>query len=162
MSAMATQITSLTIVYLTAHSGADQRKHQSSFSLAFVLGIHRWIPRTKAQQRGKCFHLMMSSLVDRLRFISLQPHSLTCLISPADCFFQSSFQLTPSIFSLVPVPLNHSEPNRTWTHQYFLSSEPKLFIPIATKVLYIAAGFTVYRLIEELSQIVFWLGQYIL
>ena len=38
MSAMASQITSLTIVY----SGADQRKHQSSVSLAFVRGIHRW------------------------------------------------------------------------------------------------------------------------
>ena len=35
-------ITSLTIVYLTVNSGADQRKHQSSASLAFVRGIHRW------------------------------------------------------------------------------------------------------------------------
>ena len=39
---MASQITSLTIVYSTLYSGADQRKHQSSASLAFVLGIHRW------------------------------------------------------------------------------------------------------------------------
>ena len=39
MGAMASQITSLTIVYST---GADQRKHQSSASLAFVRGIHRW------------------------------------------------------------------------------------------------------------------------
>ena len=38
MGAMASQITSLTIVY----SGADQRKHQSSASLAFVRRIHRW------------------------------------------------------------------------------------------------------------------------
>ena len=35
MGAMASQITSLTIVYSTVHSGADQRKHQSSASLAF-------------------------------------------------------------------------------------------------------------------------------
>ena len=41
MSAMASQITSLTIVYSTVYSGADQRKHQSSASLAFVRGIHR-------------------------------------------------------------------------------------------------------------------------
>ena len=34
MGAMANQITSLTIVYLTVYSGADQRKHQSSASLA--------------------------------------------------------------------------------------------------------------------------------
>ena len=42
MGAMASQITSLPIVYLTVHSGTDQRKHQSSTSLAFVWGIHRW------------------------------------------------------------------------------------------------------------------------
>ena len=42
MGAMATQITSLTIVYSGVYSGADQRKHQSSASLAFVRGIHRW------------------------------------------------------------------------------------------------------------------------
>ena len=42
MSAMASQITSLTIVYSTFYSGADQRKHQSSASLAFVRTIHRW------------------------------------------------------------------------------------------------------------------------
>ena len=35
------QITSLTIVYLIVYSDADQRKHQSSASLAFVRGIHR-------------------------------------------------------------------------------------------------------------------------
>ena len=40
--AMASQIISLTIAYLTVYSGADQRKHQSSASLAFVRGIHRW------------------------------------------------------------------------------------------------------------------------
>ena len=42
MSEIASQITSLTIVYLTVLSGADQSKHQSSASLAFVLEIHRW------------------------------------------------------------------------------------------------------------------------
>ena len=33
---MASQITSLTIVYSTVYSGADQRKYQSSALLAFV------------------------------------------------------------------------------------------------------------------------------
>ena len=41
MGTIASQITSLTIVYSTVYSGADQRKHQSSASLAFVRGIHR-------------------------------------------------------------------------------------------------------------------------
>ena len=41
MSKMASQITNLTIVYLTVYSGTDE-KSQSSASLAFVRGIHRW------------------------------------------------------------------------------------------------------------------------
>ena len=39
--AVASQITSLKIVYSTVYSGADQRKHQSSASLVFVREIHR-------------------------------------------------------------------------------------------------------------------------
>ena len=42
MSAMASEISSLTIVYSTIYSDAHQRKHLSSASLAFVRGIHRW------------------------------------------------------------------------------------------------------------------------
>ena len=63
MTTIAPQITSLGVVYSTVYSDANQRKHQSSASLAFVLGIHRdrWIPRTKGQLRGKCFHWMTSS-----------------------------------------------------------------------------------------------------
>ena len=41
MNSMPAQITSLTIVYSPVYSDADQRKHQSSASLAFVWGIHR-------------------------------------------------------------------------------------------------------------------------
>ena len=42
MSAMASQITSVLIVYSTVCSDAGQRKHQSSASLAFVWRNHRW------------------------------------------------------------------------------------------------------------------------
>ena len=42
MSAMASQITGLTIVYSTVYSGANERKHQSFASLPFVRGIHPW------------------------------------------------------------------------------------------------------------------------
>ena len=42
MGTIASQITSLTIVYSTVYWDADQRKHQSSTALAFVRGIHRW------------------------------------------------------------------------------------------------------------------------
>ena len=42
MSAVASQITSLTIVYSTLYSGSYEWKHQNSATLAFVRGIHRW------------------------------------------------------------------------------------------------------------------------
>ena len=72
MADMASKITSLAIVYLSVYSGADQRKYQSSVSLAFVLGIHRrrWIPRTNGQLLGKYLHLMTSSWYGRQTIIS--------------------------------------------------------------------------------------------
>ena len=42
MGAMASQITSLKIVYSTVYSSGDQTKHQSSTPPAFVREIHRW------------------------------------------------------------------------------------------------------------------------
>ena len=42
MNAVASQITSLGIVNSTVYSGTDERKRDSSASLAFVRGIHRW------------------------------------------------------------------------------------------------------------------------
>ena len=41
MGAKASQIAGVSVVCLTVCSGADQRKYQSSASLAFVKGIHR-------------------------------------------------------------------------------------------------------------------------
>ena len=51
MATIASQITSLTIVYSAVYSGADQSKHQSSASLAFVGEFtgDRWIPHTNGQ-----------------------------------------------------------------------------------------------------------------
>ena len=72
MGAMASQITSLAIGYSTVYSGRDQRKHQSSASLVFMWGIHRWPVNSppEGQSRGKCFHLM-TSLCAKLCFITL-------------------------------------------------------------------------------------------
>ena len=42
MSAMASQITSITILYWTVYMGTDQRKRQSFASLTSVRGILRW------------------------------------------------------------------------------------------------------------------------
>ena len=47
MSTMASQVTSLTIVYSTIYSGVDQRKHKSYAPLSFVCGEFtgdRWFP----------------------------------------------------------------------------------------------------------------------
>ena len=73
MDEIASQITSLTIVYSAVYLDADQRKHQSSASLAFVWGIHRdrWIPRTKGQLRWR--HNGRDSVSNH------QPHD--CLLS---------------------------------------------------------------------------------
>ena len=68
MGMIASQITSLTIVYSIVYSDADKKKHQSSASLAFVRGIHRGpvnSPRTNGQLRGKCYYLMTSSWSSR-------------------------------------------------------------------------------------------------
>ena len=66
MGAIASQITSLAIVYSTVYSDADQRKHQRSkdprhWPLCGEFTGDGWIPRTNGQWRGKCFHLMTSS-----------------------------------------------------------------------------------------------------
>ena len=73
MSAMAFQIPGVSIVYSTVCSGADQRKHQSSASLAFMRGIHRG--RMNSPHKGpvtrKKFCLKTSSLGAVLQFINL-------------------------------------------------------------------------------------------
>ena len=42
INAIAPQLTGVSMVYSIVCSGADQRKYQSSASLTFVRGIHRW------------------------------------------------------------------------------------------------------------------------
>ena len=56
MGAMASQITSLTIVYSNVYSGADEKKYQSSASPAFVRGIHWW--PVKSPPKGPVTHKM--------------------------------------------------------------------------------------------------------
>ena len=59
MNTMASQITSPTIVYSTVYSGIDQRKYQSSASLALVRGIHR--PPVNSPHKGPVTRKMFSS-----------------------------------------------------------------------------------------------------
>ena len=78
MGAIASEITRLTIVYSTVYSDADQRKHQSTASLASVRGIHR----------GPV-HLMTSSITVTWH----ERHSVSTHLQ-LECFCQSSFRLT--------------------------------------------------------------------
>ena len=77
MGAMASQMTSLTTVYSSVYSGADQRKHQSSASLAFVRRIHRWpvnSPHSYAENVSVWWRLMTSSW-------GIQTHDSLCRVS---------------------------------------------------------------------------------
>ena len=69
MSAVVSQITGVSVVYSTVCSGADQRKHQSSSSLAFVRGIHWWPVNSphKGPATRKNFYFMTSSCVSTPR-----------------------------------------------------------------------------------------------
>ena len=57
MIAIASQMNSLTIVYWTVYSGADQREHQSSASMAFVRGIQPLTGEVSAQMASNADNL---------------------------------------------------------------------------------------------------------
>ena len=83
MSAMASQLTGVSIVCSTVGSCADQTKHQSSASLAFVWGIHRSPVNSphKWPITRKMFHLMTSSC-DRWNIAAHQGKKISFLFQP--------------------------------------------------------------------------------
>ena len=85
MSTVASQITSLTIVYSTVHSGTDQRKHQSSASLAFGPGIHRW--QVNSPHKWPVTWKMFP-FDDVIMYKNLKcPHITWCLLFPVTCIY---------------------------------------------------------------------------
>ena len=58
ISVMVPQTTGILIVYSTVCSGTDQRKHQSSVSLAFVRWIHQWL--VNSPHKGPVTRIMFS------------------------------------------------------------------------------------------------------
>ena len=105
-STMASQITNLTIVYSTIYSSADQRKHQSSASLASVRGIHRW-PINSPQKEP----------------VTLKMFKFDDVIMRWCCLFR-----TPSICATLPLSFGH------WTNiailcQWVASKRPIYFRP---------------------------------
>ena len=110
MSPMASQITSLGIVYSTVYPGADQTKHQSSASLAFVRRIHRG-PVNSPHKRPvtrKYFHLMASSCVRCQAWIIfklLDDNFQSDTNMPIEVFHRC-FQWIQSHYVLLPVAQN--------------------------------------------------------
>ena len=94
MIAMASQITSLTIVYSTVYSRRRSKNHQSSASLAFVRGIHRWPVnsphRTKGQWRGKFDDVIMCSMSQRCSSL----HLSTSFMYLSLLFLTTNFAIT--------------------------------------------------------------------
>ena len=83
MSIKVSQITSLTIVYSTVCAGADQRKHQSSASLAFVWGIHRWPVNSlhKGPVTRKMFpfdDIIMQNYIYRMKWLTKNTFDIGC------------------------------------------------------------------------------------
>ena len=71
MSAMASQITGVMIVYSTVCSGADQRKHQSSVSLVCVKWVKMWKKMTCHLKFVKISKLWSSQKAARIWVFSL-------------------------------------------------------------------------------------------
>ena len=120
MSAMESQITSLTIVYSTVYSGADRRKHRSYEPLAFVWGIHRWSMNSphKGPVTRNCFHLMTSSWHRKID-IGLQGHFYPTLVSN-----WWSYNWPLEIISICDVPYQTQMNNSDRTGIKFLYFQP--------------------------------------
>ena len=80
MLAMTSQITSVSIVCSSVCSGSDQRKYQSSVSLAFVRGIHWWPMDSphKGSVTQKVFPYVMTSSWSHERH-GFQTQPLPCI-----------------------------------------------------------------------------------
>ena len=101
MSAMASQFMTLMIVYSTFYSGTDERKHQSSTSLAFVQGIHRWLVNSpyKGPITWKMLPfddvIMFEGTRDCHRWCCPYRRFSLCLsgMKQSECFFKPQWQL---------------------------------------------------------------------
>ena len=107
MGPVASQITSLIIVYSTVYSGADQRKHQSSASLSFVRGIPRWpvnSPHKWPVTRKKVsiwwrHHEMLQQSIPKIGRINWQNNTHCTISYSRKCFLHKNSR-TPLLFPI--------------------------------------------------------------
>ena len=76
MSALASQITGVSIVCSMVGSGADQRKHQSSASLAYVRGIHRWQVNSPNKKASKAENVSIIVTIASSRLLRCQKYEM--------------------------------------------------------------------------------------
>ena len=130
MGAMASQITSLRIVYSTVYSGADQRKHQSSASLVFVRGIHRWPVNSphKWPVTRKKFQLVTSSchMVPQGATPYTVKQDKTKCILHGPYFIQCGAVITRPILSTILAWTHHSLPVKARYGASFVDSISEL------------------------------------
>ena len=97
MGVMASQITSLAIVYWTVYSGSDQRKHQSSALLAFVWGIRRG--PVNSPRKGPVTRKMFPFDDVIMKYMSIYAvYEYTCMMTTISLYIEN-----PVILSLIYV-----------------------------------------------------------
>ena len=100
MSAVASQIIIVSIVYSTVCSGADQRKHQSPAPLAFVRGIHRW--PVNSPHKGPVTHKMFpfdDVIVRSRQMVAIFQTTFSNTFSPMKMHeFRLTWRFHPSLF----------------------------------------------------------------
>ena len=105
MSAIASQITSLTIVYSIVYSDADQRKHQSSASLAFVRGIHRGPVNSPHKWPVTRKMFPFDDVIMKSNPVKSRSHNIGLIIESFKIWFHFEPAMPNSIYW--PIPPNH-------------------------------------------------------
>ena len=110
MNAMVSQITGVSTACSADCSGADQRKRQSSASLAFVMGIHRW-PVDSPHKRPVTRKLL--PLDDAVHTTNHKQLKGIKSLLPTT----ARFNLTKIHYSLMPLQqrqIHQTQPRRRW------------------------------------------------
>ena len=103
---MASWITSLTFTHECVYPDTDERKHQSSTSLAFVRGIHRW-PVNSPQRRASNVESVSIYVLALCRYLWLTYKSLlfdSCCVASV-----MKIQLSRRMLSVIQEAIVHMD-----------------------------------------------------
>ena len=122
MSAMASQITSSSIVYSTVSSGADQRKHQSPAPLAFVSWIHRWPVNSPHKEPVTRIFFSFDNVIMFTSITSIHSPTLTHPHPPSRSFTRSLLLTNPLNQSLTVTRSFIHSPSHSFIHSWLTHS----------------------------------------